>query len=80
MREKRIKNFFFIAFLFVPFQNGTVLFTCGKNYEIWNISKRGFFGVWCAKYLTFGTSAVNALRSKKICVSNIALIHLTMIW
>ena len=59
------KKLFFIAFLFVPFQNGTVLFTCGKNYEIWNISKRGFFGVWCAKYLTFGTSAVDALRSKK---------------
>ena len=32
------KKLFFIAFLFGPFQNGIVLFTCGKNYEIWNIS------------------------------------------
>ena len=26
------KKLFFLAFL--PFQNGTILFTCGKNYEI----------------------------------------------
>ena len=46
-REKVKKNeremnkklfFFFLAFLSVLFQNGTALFTCGKNYEIWNIS------------------------------------------
>ena len=28
------KKLFFLAFLFAPFQNGTVLFTCDKNYEI----------------------------------------------
>ena len=63
MRDKWIKNFFFLAFLSVPFQNGTVLFTCGKNYEIWNISENEFFGVWCVKYWTFyifDTSIVNA--------------------
>ena len=32
-----IKNFFFLAFSPVLLQNATVLFTCGKNYEIWNI-------------------------------------------
>ena len=37
-REMNKKLFFFLAFLSVPFQNGKVLFTCGKNYEIWNIS------------------------------------------
>ena len=36
--NKKLFFFFFLAFLSVPFQNGTVLITCGKNYEIWNIS------------------------------------------
>ena len=38
MREMNKKLFSFLAFLSIPFQNGTMLFTCGKNYEIWNIS------------------------------------------
>ena len=36
--NKKLFFFFFLAFLSVPFQNETVLFTCGKIYEIWNIS------------------------------------------
>ena len=28
------KKLLFLAFLSIPFQNGTILFTCGKNYEI----------------------------------------------
>ena len=31
-------SFIFLAFLSVLFHFGTVLFICGKNYEIWNIS------------------------------------------
>ena len=54
-----------MAFLFVSFQNGIVLFTCGKIMRFGTSHERGFFGIWCIKYLAFGTSAVDALRSKK---------------